>query len=111
MQIYLLRHGIAENGAARATGFRAGTDRRGPGETAPRVEARAAAGVAPDMILSSPYRRAVETAEVAVEVLGFEGKIVRTRALVPEASPVRHVGRDPLAEGRGLAFCWRATSR
>ena len=49
--------------------FRARADRRGPRKTAP------------------PYRRAVETAGIAVEVLGYQGKVVKTRALVPEASP------------------------
>jgi phosphohistidine phosphatase len=53
-----------------------------------RVLKRArAAAVSPTAILSSPYRRAMETAEVAVEVLGFGGKVERTGALVPEASP------------------------
>jgi len=32
-------------------------------------------------------RRAVETADVAAEALGYAGKVVKTRALVPEASP------------------------
>ena len=45
------------------------------------------AQAAPAVILSSPYRRAIETAEVAADVFGYKGKVVRTRALVPEASP------------------------
>src|SRR5439155_27186685 len=47
------------------------------------------AGMAPSLILSSPYLRAIETAEIAAEVLGYRGAIVRTQALVPEASPER----------------------
>src|SRR5262249_9207300 len=39
------------------------------------------------LILSSPYRRAIETADEAVGVLGYKGKIVRTRALEPDAPP------------------------
>jgi phosphohistidine phosphatase len=87
MQIYLLRHGIAEDArAGQADSERALT---GEGrEKLRRVLKRAKAGDAkPDVILSSPYRRAVETAQVAVEVFGYTGDIVRTRALVPEASP------------------------
>jgi phosphohistidine phosphatase len=87
MQIYLLRHGIAEDArAGQADSERALT---GEGrEKLRRVLKRAKAGDAkPDVILSSPYRRAVETAQVAVEVFGYTGEIVRTRALVPEASP------------------------
>jgi len=39
------------------------------------------------LILSSPLKRALQTAEVAAEVLGYEGKIARTDSLVPETSP------------------------
>ena len=84
MQIYLLRHGIAENSTPDSDRALTAEGR----EKLRRVLARArAADVAPSLILTSPYRRAVETAEVAVEVLGYHGKIVKTRALVPEASP------------------------
>ena len=34
-----------------------------------------------------PYRRALETAGAAAEALGYKGKVVRTPALEPEASP------------------------
>jgi phosphohistidine phosphatase len=39
------------------------------------------------VILASPYRRAVETAQIAAELLEYRGEIVKTRALAPEASP------------------------
>jgi len=87
MQIYLLRHGIAEDAAP----GRPDADRALTGEGRDKLRrvlkhARAA-GAAPSAILSSPLRRAVETAEVAAETLGYEGKIVKTRALIPDASP------------------------
>ena len=87
MQIYLLRHGIAEDARpGQPDPERALTD--GGREKLRRVLKQARkAGVAPSLILSSPYRRAVETADVAVEVLGYSGKVGRTRALTPEASP------------------------
>lgn len=87
MQIYLLRHGIAENAApGRPDSERALTDEGR--EKLRRVLDRArAAGANPSLILSSPYRRAVETAQIAVDVLGYGGKVVKSRALVPEASP------------------------
>jgi len=87
LQIYLLRHGIAENSAhGKPDSDRALT---GEGqEKLRRVLARAhAAGVAPSLILSSPYRRAVETAEIAAEVLQYKDKVVKTPALVPDAAP------------------------
>jgi phosphohistidine phosphatase len=43
--------------------------------------------VKPAAILSSPYRRALETAAVAKETLGYGGEIERAEALVPNASP------------------------
>jgi phosphohistidine phosphatase len=84
VQIYLLRHGIAEDGTPDSERALTQEGR----EKLRRVLARArAADVAPSLILSSPYRRAMETAEIAAEALSYEGKIVKTRALVPDASP------------------------
>ena len=87
MQIYLLRHGIAEDPAP----GHADSDRALTGEGKDklrRVLKRArAAGVSPSLVLSSPYKRALETADAAADVLGYKGKIRHTRALVPEASP------------------------
>ena len=87
MQIYLLRHGIAEDARpGHADSERALTSEGR--EKLWRVLKRArAAGAAPDLILSSPYRRAIETGDVAAEALGYQGKVVRTPALLPDASP------------------------
>lgn len=87
MEIYLLRHGIADDaGPGHPDSERALT---GEGrEKLRRVLKRArAAGVSPSLILSSPYRRAVETADEAADVLSYKGKIRRTSALTPNASP------------------------
>ncbi len=87
MQIYLLRHGIAEVGRPGQPDTERKLTEEGR-EKLRRVLKRArAAEVAPTAILSSPYRRAVETAEVAAAVLGYQGKVVRVHALQPEASP------------------------
>jgi phosphohistidine phosphatase len=43
--------------------------------------------VAPSLILSSPYKRAVETAEIAAADLGYKGKILRVESLTPDSSP------------------------
>jgi len=84
LQIYLLRHGIADNSSPDSERALTAEGR----EKLRRVLARArAADVAPSLILSSPYRRALETAEIAAEVLGYRGKVVKTRALLPDASP------------------------
>ncbi len=46
-----------------------------------------AAGVSPTVILTSPYRRAVESAEIAAEVLRYDGEIMTADALRPGGSP------------------------
>ena len=87
MEIYLLRHGIAEEQSA--TGRDA--DRRltdeGRSKLRKVLELAHGAGVSPSLILTSPLRRALETAEIAARELGYEGKIVRTNALVPGGTP------------------------
>jgi phosphohistidine phosphatase len=86
MEIYILRHGIAEDRADGGDADRALTaaGRR----KLRRVLARAAkAGVSPSLILASPLKRAVQTAEVAAESLGCRKKILQTDTLLPEAAP------------------------
>ena len=102
MQIYLLRHGIAENALPGQPDSERALTAEGR-EKLRRVLKRArAAEVNPDTILSSPYKRALETAEVAAEVLGCQSEIERTRALLPEASPydaweeIRTASHEPL---------------
>jgi phosphohistidine phosphatase len=67
--------------------------------------------VEPSLILTSPYRRAMETAELAAQVLGYKGELLKTNVLVPsgrsetvwdelrlhkEESQVMLTGHDPL---------------
>jgi phosphohistidine phosphatase len=94
MEVYILilRHGIAEE---RRTG-RTDSARRltGAGKVKLRqvLEIARAAGVKPSLILTSPYVRAAETAELAAEILGCADPIVQTDALLP-SSPPRAVWR------------------
>jgi len=87
MEIYLLRHAIAEDAApGQADNARALTEEGR--EKLRRVLKRARqADVSPSLILSSPYRRALETAGIAAEALGYEGRLVHSAALVPDAAP------------------------
>jgi phosphohistidine phosphatase len=87
MEIYILRHGIAEDApAGQPDSERALTP---DGKKKLRVVLRVAkdAKVEPSLILTSPYKRAVQTAQLAAEVLGYKGDLLRTKALVPSASP------------------------
>lgn len=87
MEIYLLRHGIAANAQPGQPDSERALTEEGR-EKLRRVLKRARdAGARLDAILSSPYLRALETARVAKETLGYEGEIVRVEALVPNASP------------------------
>jgi phosphohistidine phosphatase len=87
MQIYLLRHGIAEDAPPGHPDSERALTSEGRDKLRRVLKRARGAEVAPSVILSSPYRRAIETAEVAAEVLGYAGKVVKTRALTPDASP------------------------
>lgn len=87
MQIYLLRHGIADDPKPGRSDAERALTSEGRDKLHRVLKRARAAGVEPTAILSSPYRRAMETAEAAVGVLGFKGTVERTQALTPESSP------------------------
>jgi phosphohistidine phosphatase len=86
MELYILRHGIAEDHHSGGDAQRALTD-EGRRKLRRVLERAAKAKAEPSLILSSPYVRARQTAELAAEVLGYGRKIVETDALIPEGSP------------------------
>ncbi len=87
IEIYILRHGIAEDAKHGHPDAERALTNEGR-EKLRRVLKRArGAGVTPEVILSSPYRRAVETAEIAAKELDYAGESKSTRALIPEAAP------------------------
>lgn len=45
------------------------------------------AGVIPTLILSSPLKRALETAQLAAEELEYKSEIARSNALTPDSTP------------------------
>jgi phosphohistidine phosphatase len=90
MILYLVRHGIAVDR----------TDPKSPAEaerplTAEGVQKTreaalglAALGAKPDVFITSPYVRAVQTAEIFAEALGFSPEKIRvSEALKPAANP------------------------
>ncbi|MGA3206191.1 MAG: phosphohistidine phosphatase SixA [Bryobacteraceae bacterium] len=85
MELYLLRHGIAEDHAA-TDADRQLTD-EGRQKLYRVMKRAAAAGVEPSLILSSSYKRALETAEIAASELHYKGEILRTGSLTPDSSP------------------------
>jgi phosphohistidine phosphatase len=87
MELYLFRHGIAEDAPpGRSDSSRALTD-AGRERSAAVAKMAREAGVAPSLIASSPYLRAVQTAEVAAKEFGYSGDLVRLPSLVPHGTP------------------------
>jgi phosphohistidine phosphatase len=88
MQLYIVRHGIAID--REAPKCPADPDRylteEGKEKTRPVATGLAALGVAADLFLSSPYVRALQTAEIFANELEYpKQKIRRTDLLLPGA--------------------------
>ncbi|MCL4524245.1 MAG: phosphohistidine phosphatase SixA [Acidobacteria bacterium] len=90
MLLYLMRHGIAidrEDPECPPDPERYLT-KKGREKTREVAMGLRALGVRPEAMLSSPYVRAVQTAEIAAEVLGFSrDKIRQTESLLFERKP------------------------
>jgi len=87
MELYLFRHGIAEDAPpGRPDSSRALTE-EGRERSAAVVRMADAAGVTPSLIASSPYARAVQTAEVAAKEFGWKGELLQLPSLVPHGTP------------------------
>jgi phosphohistidine phosphatase len=118
--LYLLRHGIAEERSAGRPDETRKLTEKGRRKLGQVLEAARAAGVRPGVVVSSPLVRAVQTAEMAVEILG--GELERDEALSPDSNPeavvaaartrsrkgpVILVGHEPLL-GRTATFLLQA---
>jgi len=88
MRIYLVRHGPAgQHGSTPGPDRERPLTRKGVRRTQAAFAGLRRSGVRLDSIFSSPYRRARETAELLVRELRFEGEVVESPALVPDAPP------------------------
>lgn len=87
VQLYLLRHGIAEDNGpdGRDESRRLTSDGRTKLQAV--LEAARAAGVRPNLIITSPLVRARQTAEIAAGILGYKETLVESKALIPSADP------------------------
>lgn len=87
MELYLFRHGIAEDvKPGHSDAERALTD-EGRHKVADVIRTARRAGVDPSLILSSRLARAIQTAEAAAELFGYKSEILRTSNLAPHGSP------------------------
>ena len=100
MQLYIVRHGIAidrEDPQCPPDPERFLTD-EGTEKTKQVAKGVAEIGAVPDLMLSSPYLRAVQTAEIFAAALEHgKQKIRKTDLLLPGADPMqlfRELGRE-----------------
>jgi phosphohistidine phosphatase len=103
MQLYIVRHGIAinrEDPKCPPDPERFLTD-EGMEKTKQVAKGVAEIGAVPDLMLSSPYMRAVQTAEIFASALEYnKQKIRKTDLLLPGADPMqlfRELAREKLA--------------
>jgi phosphohistidine phosphatase len=77
----LLRHGIAEDPSASVRDVDRALTQEGVRKTELAAAGLSELGLAPDVILSSPLRRAVETAEIVARALGTKEAVRLEQAL------------------------------
>jgi phosphohistidine phosphatase len=86
MQVYLLRHGIAEDGKPGTSDAERALLPEGRRKLRNVLERASEAKVKPDLILSSPLKRALQTASIARDVLRSKDPVTETRTLLPGSS-------------------------
>jgi phosphohistidine phosphatase len=86
MNIYILRHGAAEDRETGTPDAERRLTKQGRRELRAVLQQARAAGVVPQTILTSPLTRALETARIAAEELNCPN-IVETKELTPEVAP------------------------
>jgi phosphohistidine phosphatase len=87
MELYLFRHGEAEDAPAGKPDSSRALTAKGVERSASIAKMARDAGVAPSLIVSSPYLRAMQTAEAAAKEFGWRGEIVQLPSLVPHGTP------------------------
>jgi len=87
MEIYILRHGVAEEPQTGQPDSERVLTPDGRKKLRNVLRTAASAGVEPSLILTSPYKRALQTAQVAAEILNYQGELLRTTVLEPGSSP------------------------
>lgn len=87
MEIYILRHGAADDPAIGQPDSERALTPDGRKKLRNILRTAASAGVAPTLILTSPYKRALQTAQMAAEILEYKGELLRTKTLEPGGSP------------------------
>jgi phosphohistidine phosphatase len=87
LELYILRHGIAEDPRPGTRDAERALTAEGERKLKAVLKRAREAGVEPSRILSSPYRRALQTATIARVSLEVDEEIVPEGALTPDGSP------------------------
>ena len=87
MKLFVLRHAIAEDRVGGPDSQRQLTT-DGRRKLRKVIAVARQAGLQPDYILASPYVRAVQTAEIAAQELGFADPLIETDKLLPYSPPL-----------------------
>jgi phosphohistidine phosphatase len=109
MQLYIVRHGIAidrEDPKAPAEAERYLTE-EGIAKTKQVAKGIAALGVRADLMVSSPYLRAMQTAAIFASALDYpEHKIRQSESLLPGAEPVAFLRELAREKNASSVFCF-----
>jgi len=109
MELYIVRHGIAidrEDPKSPAEADRFLTE-EGIEKTKQVAKAIAALGLHADLMVSSPYVRAMQTAEIFASALGYaKQKIVKTETLLPGAEPAAFFRELAKQKQASAVFCF-----
>jgi len=89
LRVYILRHGIAVDAALGGSDAARALTPQGKQKLRSVLECARAAGVRPSVILTSPLKRALQTAEIAAAALGVKRELITTTALAPAGTPQR----------------------
>lgn len=87
MDVFILRHGKAEDPGHGITDAERKLTRKGHDEMIAVADWMAAQGLAFDLIAASPLVRAQETAAIVADVLGVPERLVTWKVLVPGGNP------------------------
>jgi len=87
MQLYLLRHGISEEGSPTTADADRALTAEGRRKLRQVLGQVAESGIKVDLIISSPLKRAQQSAEIARSCLKCKEDVLFTRALLPGATP------------------------
>lgn len=83
MQVYLLRHGVAEDARPTKSDEDRALTASGKKKLRQVLAMAADIGVQPELILSSPLKRAWQTATIAAKALDYQKEIQASEALSP----------------------------